>query len=141
MIHSTHKFKADLDALDQIRNLLSVANEEVGLDKKKLYRLLLAVDEIATNIINYGYIEKGNLEGFFDLELNFQGKQFVVTLIDSAAKFDPFLHTTPSKENLELPLEERPIGGLGIMMAQKSVDEYKYEFSDNKNRNVFIVNI
>ena len=141
MIQVTHNFKANLDALEQIRNVLNVANEDIGLSKKKLYKLILAVDEIATNIINHGYIEEGISEGTFDLALEGNDKQLIVSLVDSAIKFDPLQHTVPKDDSLNVPLEERPIGGLGVMIALQSVDEYKYEYIHNKNRNIFIVNL
>ncbi|MFN3380826.1 MAG: hypothetical protein ACK41O_15320, partial [Runella zeae] len=47
----------------------------------------------------------------------------------------------PDQEDFDLPLDERPIGGLGIYLTVNGVSEFKYEYSDNRNRNIFIVDI
>ena len=54
---ATSTFPANLDALDLIgKHILDIA-QTAGLPKKKAYKLRLAVDELATNIIDYGYAE------------------------------------------------------------------------------------
>jgi anti-sigma regulatory factor (Ser/Thr protein kinase) len=61
-----------------------------------------------------------------------------IVLEDTAAPFDPQLLTRP--EQIDLPLAERPIGGLGVFLAMENVDEFRYEYADNHNRNIFVVN-
>jgi serine/threonine-protein kinase RsbW len=133
-------FIASLDSLKLIRDFVSKISESVSLDNKKAYNLNLAIDEIATNIINYGYPLAGKDDGVIDVSVSTDDHSLTVTLIDSGIPFDPLKKITPTEEDLAKPLEEREIGGLGIMIARQSVDEFKYEYSDNKNRNIFIVN-
>lgn len=133
------RYQASLDVLESIRELLTQAGQDVDLSKKKIYGLCLAVDEIATNIIRHGYEEAGITDGAFDVVIRREANEFVVTLVDNGLPFNPLEHLLPTEEDLNAPLETRPIGGLGVMIARQSVDEFKYEFSDNHNKNIFIV--
>ncbi|MCF8369986.1 MAG: ATP-binding protein [Bacteroidales bacterium] len=137
----TITYKATLDVLEPIRELLTQTGQEVGLDKKKTYNLCLAVDEIATNVIRHGYSEAGIKDGEFNLIVAKSDNQLVVTIVDAGTPFNPLEHNVPTAEDLTIPLEERPIGGLGVLIARQSVDEFNYEFSGNRNRNIFIVNL
>ena len=46
-----------------------------------------------------------------------------------------------SLRNLEAPLEERDVGGLGIFLARKNVDEFRYTYTDGRNRNTFVIQL
>lgn len=135
----TYTFDANLEVLEQIRNILDDVGKETGLDNKKSYKLKLAVDEIATNIIKHGYLEAGIDDGKFYLTIDMNDEKVGVTLVDDGVPFNPLEFSTPSEKDLDIPLEERPIGGLGVMIAKQSVDEFLYKFEDGKNKNVFIV--
>lgn len=135
----TITYKASLDVLEPIRKLLTQTAISVGLDKKKTYGLCLAVDEIATNVIRHGYEESGITDGTFKMIIHKKVNELEVILIDNGPPFNPLEHHLPTEEDLNTPLEDRPIGGLGIMMALQNVDEFKYEFSDNHNCNLFVV--
>ncbi|MVN91234.1 ATP-binding protein [Mucilaginibacter aquatilis] len=134
-------FAATLDSLEPIRNFIAEHCVEVNLNKKQTYGLCLAVDEIATNIINYGYPATGASNGQIEVHVqtNFSD-QLKVTLIDTATPFNPLQHLTPEEADLNIPLEERPIGGLGIVLARQSVDDFNYEYKDGSNYNIFVIN-
>ena len=134
-------FDANLDSLSPIREYLTSLGESVGLDKNKTYKLCLAVDEIATNIINYGYGKAGVADGKIDVTAFTENGKLFVFLEDKATPFNPLEHKTPGQEDMNIPLEERPIGGLGIMLAKESVDLYDYKFLNGINRNIFCVNL
>ena len=61
----------------------------------------------------------------------------ILALIDTAAAFDPTKRPMPT--NLDDPLEERGIGGYGIMLVRESVDDWLYERVDNQNCNHFLL--
>ncbi|MBF0338679.1 MAG: ATP-binding protein [Nitrospirae bacterium] len=136
----TKGFPAVLDSLSPIREFVTEEAKEVGLDKKKTYNLALAIDEIAANVINYGYIESG-LEGVIDFEVQSSDNQLMVFMYDDSEPFDPFQREKIEEETLQKPLEDRPIGGLGIFLAINGVDEVKYNRIDNRNRYTFVVTI
>jgi serine/threonine-protein kinase RsbW len=125
-----------LDSTALIRDFVKEAITLAGIEKKRGYRLQLAVDEIATNIVTHGYSENGTagpIEVWGDLD----DENLTITLEDSAVPFDPF--SLPPPDNLEDPLEERPFGGYGVYLTIKNVDKFYYEFVDGHNRNIFVV--
>jgi anti-sigma regulatory factor (Ser/Thr protein kinase) len=119
---------ATLDALEVLTTYILKAAGEAGLDEKSTSRLRLAVDELATNICLHGYaVNTGTLrlQAFIDREsLN-------VEMEDTGPAFDPREAIPP---DLNLPPEDRPIGGLGIYFATRSVDSFAYERVGNLNR-------
>jgi len=125
-----------LDSLTAIREYVKAAAEEAGLDGRRAYRLQLAVDEIATNIVNHGYREAGR-SGEVRVSAETNHDSLTITLEDTAIPFDPRRMKRP--EQIDLPLAERPIGGLGVFLAIESVDEFRHEYVDNMNRNVFVM--
>ena len=60
-----------------------------------------------------------------------------VVLEDSSPAFDPFSRESP--DDLDSPLEERDVGGLGIFLAGANVDEFRYEHVAGRNRNIFVM--
>ena len=128
-----------LDSLGEIAKYVMQAAQIAGLDKKKTYKLRLAVDEVATNIIIHGYEEAG-LKGELDLSADISQSTLTISIEDTGAKYDPYAVNTIEKEDLTKPLEERTIGGLGVYLAIQGVDKYLYERVENRNSNIFIVN-
>ena len=126
---------ADLDSLSVIRQREREAAQEAGLDGEESYRLTLAVDEIATNIITHGYREAG-LQGRLELVADVDERNLTVTLRDTGIAFDPGQAADP---RLEKPVEERDIGGLGIFLTVKNVDEYSYRRIGEENCNIFVM--
>jgi anti-sigma regulatory factor (Ser/Thr protein kinase) len=112
------------------------AAESAGLAKNRVEALKMAVDEYATNIITYGYHDAG-IVGDVHADAQLSDEYLVFSMIDTAAAFDPTLHADPT--NLEDPLEERGIGGYGIMLVRQSVDEWRYERQGNRNCNHFVL--
>jgi anti-sigma regulatory factor (Ser/Thr protein kinase) len=127
-----------LDSLAEVRKYVTAAANAAGLDKKASYRLNLAVDEIATNVIIHGYDEAG-LEGVLDLQAGLDEKALVIYMEDTGAAYNPGLHF--SHNDLDQPAEQRPIGGLGVFLAIQSVDKFLYErISGRRNRHTFMMN-
>jgi anti-sigma regulatory factor (Ser/Thr protein kinase) len=116
---------------------VTAAAAKAGLDKLRAYRLTLAVDEIATNVVVHGYHEAG-LAGDILLHVTCTEESIEVIVEDMGRPYNPLLHKVP--DNLEAQLAERDIGGLGVFMALRSVDEFRYEYADGSNRNIFVMN-
>ncbi|WP_201981931.1 ATP-binding protein [Hymenobacter rubidus] len=131
-------FPGTLDSLEGIRLVVKEQAQQAGLAKKPTYALLLAVDEIATNIITHGYDENGG-SGPVDVLISHADGKLSVTLEDDAVAFDPLKHTLPDEQFFAQPLENRPIGGMGIHLTLNGVDEFKYEYVNHRNRNTFIM--
>ncbi len=112
------------------------AAAEAGLDKQAAYRLALAVDEIATNIVVHGYDEAGR-EGVINAWADIDEQALRISLEDTGVTYDPRQASLPG--DLDVPLEQRTIGGLGLYLAVDGCDELLYERVDDRNRTTFIV--
>lgn len=123
-----------LDALTKIGAFVLEAASMAGLERKLAYRLRLAVDEIATNAVVYGYDRVGE-EGNLVVTAEIGDGELTIILEDTGPPYDPF--DTPSPDDLDEPLESRDIGGLGVFLAVQGVDEFRYEWADGTNRNIF----
>lgn len=127
-----------LESLEQISSYIITAAKKANLDKKATYKLRLAVDEIATNIVIHGYEEAG-IQGNIRCQAELKDKTLTIYLEDTGAEYDSTQKNQP--DDLYKPLEERHIGGLGIYLAINGVDKYIYERLGNVNRNIFTVNL
>jgi anti-sigma regulatory factor (Ser/Thr protein kinase) len=129
----------ELDSLSAIGRYVHEAALAAGLDRAGAYKLRLAVDEIATNVVVHGYQEDG-VSGEVTVSAVIDGRTLIIAVEDTARPFDPTARALPDEEELDRPLEERPIGGLGVLLARESVDDFRYERVDGRNRTVFVVN-
>jgi serine/threonine-protein kinase RsbW len=127
-----------LDSLKSIRDFVVQAAEKAGLDKRAVYRLNLAVDEIATNIILHGY-QEANLEGTVVVSAIEEKGSLRILLEDTGLAYNPpgFI----SSDDLNQPLDQRSEGGLGVYLAQQNVDRFSYERIGERNIHTFIVNL
>jgi anti-sigma regulatory factor (Ser/Thr protein kinase) len=130
---------AQLSSLEEIGKYVVRATTEAKLATKAAYGLRLAVDEIATNIVTHGYEEAG-ISGKVTVSAALSDSSLTVVLEDTGLPFDPLSHPLPSEDELNLPLEERRVGGLGIFLVLKGVDLFRYERAQDQNRNIFVVN-
>jgi anti-sigma regulatory factor (Ser/Thr protein kinase) len=126
----------ELDSLATIRRYVQAAAEQAHLEKQQAYRLGLAVDELATNIVTYGYADSA-ADGMIAVQATIDVRTLKITLEDTAHPFDPTQQDTPA--DLDMPLDERNIGGLGIFLALNGIDDFTYERVDNRNRNTLVV--
>lgn len=126
----------NLNSLNQITEYVIEITKKVGLNEIKSYKLRLAIDEIATNIIIHGYQEAG-LEGNIKLHSEINPNCLTFILEDTGTFYDPTCK--PPQQNFKLPLTQRPLGGLGVHLAINGVDNFIYERKDNINRNILQV--
>jgi|HubBroStandDraft_1064217.scaffolds.fasta_scaffold07695_2 serine/threonine-protein kinase RsbW len=125
------------ESLDAIAAFVEEAAAEAGLTSSAAYKLHLAVDEIATNLIIHGYEEAG-LNGDVWAHSAVDDRTLTLTIEDTAKPYDPRTRAMPV--NLDAPPEEREIGGLGIFLVIRSVDRFDYEYVNGRNRNIFTMN-
>jgi anti-sigma regulatory factor (Ser/Thr protein kinase) len=126
-----------LDSLGSIAQYVMKSAAEAGLEKKAAYRLRLAVDEIATNIIVHGYEEAG-LEGKVHVSAAIDDRSLTICLEDTGTPYDPKLRANP--DDLDRHIEHRQVGGLWVYLALQGVDDFAYEYVGDRNRNMFVVN-
>ncbi|HLA45103.1 MAG TPA: ATP-binding protein, partial [Aggregatilineales bacterium] len=125
-----------LRSIPQVIEYALEAGDRAKLGKRAQNRLRLAVEEFATNIITHGYQEAG-LAGDIVIGADMDEKVLRITLEDTGEPFDP--RQQPPPPDLDRPLDERSIGGMGIYLALQNVDEFDYEYTDGCNRNYIFI--
>jgi anti-sigma regulatory factor (Ser/Thr protein kinase) len=122
-----------LDDLPAIGEFIEEACTQAGVRQELRFDITLAVEEACTNIIEHAY--KGN-GGSFDVRFEVRDSDLVVTLRDHGQPFDP---AAVIKPDFSLPLEERPLGGLGLHLMQKLMDEVRFSFSPKHGNELVMV--
>jgi len=107
--------------LDEIRDLVAQIAREGGFTEKVIYSLQLAADEAASNIIEHAY--EGISDASIDINCDMEGDLFVITMRDTGLSFDP---SKVKKPDLKADLSDRQIGGLGVYLMRKLMDEVSY---------------
>jgi serine/threonine-protein kinase RsbW len=117
-------FPARFEFLDEIREFVSGVAKQGGFSEKDVYAIQLAADEAASNIIEHAYEDVP--DGQITITCEMKGASLVITLRDEGKAFDPSRVKQP---NLKADLSERKIGGLGIYLMRKLMDEVRYQSS------------
>jgi sigma-B regulation protein RsbU (phosphoserine phosphatase) len=119
------------NSLSEIERLTRIADDfgrRHHIDAEALHHLKVALDEILTNIISYGYADDG--EHSIITRLSLEQGQLTVQVEDDGKPFNPLDVPEPDTNQ---SLEERPIGGLGIYLMRKLMDEVEYRRQNDKN--------
>jgi anti-sigma regulatory factor (Ser/Thr protein kinase) len=121
-------FPANFEHLDEIREYVGKRARLAGFAEKDVYSIQLATDEAASNIIEHAYVGISN--GRLKLNCEFQNNRLVITLLDHGKSFDP---STVAAPDVKADLLDRKIGGLGIYLMRKLMDEVHYESKPSGN--------
>jgi serine/threonine-protein kinase RsbW len=103
--------------------------EEEKLSDELTMNINLVLEEALSNIIYYAFSD--NKKHLINILLSVEDKKLTIKITDDGTPFDPTLHKEP---DISLPVEEREIGGLGILLISKIMDTVKY--SRDKNLNI-----
>jgi serine/threonine-protein kinase RsbW len=121
-------YPAKFDFLDEIRDFVAEVARQGGFNDKEVYSLQLAADEAASNIIEHAY--EGIANASIDISCDMQGDAIIITMRDEGTSFDPSQVKQP---NLKAKLSERQIGGLGVYLMRKLMDDVRYESAGKSN--------
>lgn len=127
----THRITraAYLESLDDFRQFLKEhCAAHPGVTDEILYDIQLAVDEACTNIITHGYADMD--PGSIILDFEIDSDKITLSLTDFGHAFEPDNAPVPDPDQ---PIEERELGGFGLFFIQQSVDEMKYQTSEDGN--------
>ena len=123
------RFAAKFEFLDEIREFVGAVARQGGFSDKDVYNIQLATDEAASNMIEHSY--ENIPDGVIDLSCGMDGEQIRIVMVDYGEPFDPSAIPMP---DLKADLSDRKIGGLGIFLMRKLMDEVYYEAkADNSN--------
>lgn len=118
----------DLSELERVSHELEEFGREHGLSATDVSAVNLAVDEILTNIILYAFPRREDHQ--VELRVRLEKDMLTVEFEDSGRPFDPL--SVPEPE-LEAALEDRPVGGLGIHIVRRLMEDMSYRRHDNRN--------
>ena len=88
----------------------------------------LVTEELVVNIADYAYPDGDN--DFLDVEIERDEKHITLRFCDGGVPFNPLEQPSP---DISLPMEQRRIGGLGLLIVIKKMDSVTYEYTDGKN--------
>lgn len=121
--------KSLTDNLDDVIEFVDKELEGCACSAKTLTQINVAVEELFVNIAHYAYGDETGL-ATIRVELSEDRNAVMITFIDSGKPYDPLAKPDP---DTTLSVEERQIGGLGIFMVKKSMDDVIYEYREGKN--------
>jgi anti-sigma regulatory factor (Ser/Thr protein kinase) len=121
-------FQAKFEFLDEIRDFVGNVARQNSFSDKEVYNIQLASDEAASNIIEHAY--EGVTTGRLDIDCHMEGAVIVIVMTDKGKPFDV---STVKEPNLKADLSEREIGGLGVYLMRKLMDDVHYESTANGN--------
>lgn len=126
--------KSSTDNLEKIREFTKSAALNSGFGEDTIGKIILAVDEACTNIIKHAY--KFSPEGIINIVIKFSGSKFSISITDEGEHFDP---TKIPEPDLREYYKQKRVGGLGMFLIKRLMDEVKYStLSGNKNQVVLI---
>ena len=103
--------------------------EQYNCPMKAQMQIDIAIDELFSNIAQYAYTPKTG-KATVRMEVTENPMAVIISFIDNGIPYDPLAKADP---NVSLPADERQIGGLGIFMVKKSMDEINYEYKNGQN--------
>jgi serine/threonine-protein kinase RsbW len=125
---------ANFNNLDEIREFVGEAARRAGFSDKDVYAIQLAADEASSNIIEHAYA--GSTGGKLEVELSVSGNELKIIMRDHGKSFDP---SSVPEPNVKADLSERKIGGLGMYLMRKLMDEVSYESSPESGNTLTMI--
>ncbi len=123
------ELKSDLSELGKLAQIVAEFGQRHHLSSHALFHTNLALEEILTNVISYAYDDSKEHQVIVCLRVE-QG-ELTVEVEDDGRPFNPLEAPEP---DIQKPLEERPLGGLGIHLVRNLMDRLEYRRQDGRNR-------
>jgi len=118
----------NLSEIERLSKAVAEFGKKNNLSSEVIYDVRLALEEVVSNIINYGF--EDNYEHQISIEMNLQGETLTMKIKDDGKPFNPL---EVKSTNLEKPFDEREIGGMGIYIVQQLMDELRYNREKDNN--------
>ena len=120
---------AIIENIEKVTDFVNEELEKLDCSPKAQIQIDVAIDELFGNIAHYAYNPNVGT-ATIRMEVVQDPMAVVLTFIDHGIPYDPLAKEDP---DIKLSAEERKIGGLGIYMVKKSMDEITYEYKDGQN--------
>jgi sigma-B regulation protein RsbU (phosphoserine phosphatase) len=119
---------SDLKEIRDLNNFIKKVCGALSLDEKMTRKIRLAVEEAVVNVMEYAYLE--GKKGDVIVAAKADSNRLKIIITDQGKPFDP---TQKEKADVSLTAEERPIGGLGLLLVRELMDSINYEREGNSN--------
>ena len=132
------KIEAKIENLAEVTSFIETEFESIECKPKVIMQINLAVEEIFVNIAHYAYGKKDSSgrvipdtgTGPVEIIAGLEGENIKLTFIDEGTEYNPLQKEDP---DITLSAEDRGVGGLGIFMVKKTMDEISYTYESGKN--------
>lgn len=121
--------EATIENITQVTAFIDEELDAAGCPLKVRMRIDIAIDELFSNIARYAYTPETGM-ATVQLQLESEPPAATISFIDNGVPYNPLMQAEP---DTSAPLKERRIGGLGIFMVKKSMDDLRYEYTGGKN--------
>ena len=128
MLTETLVIENNVQEVARFSTFIKSATEKLGIEKSLARQLRLAVEEAVVNVIDYAY--PAGKEGDITIKIMSDGHTLRFQIIDAGVLFDP---TMKEKADTTLSVEDRQIGGLGILLVRELMDSINYERIEGTN--------
>ena len=131
----TLKLLAKAEHLPQWMQFIADCAQEHGLPSKRIREIELALEEVLVNVCHYAYPEDtGDVEVTCTVDAQ---QRFIINIVDQGIAFDPLLLEAP---DLTADVDSRQVGGLGVFLVRRLMDDVSYRREDDQNIMKLIVN-
>jgi serine/threonine-protein kinase RsbW len=121
----------DQGGLTELAERISELGRAKGWSPRCMYQLSLALDELISNTLRYGYEHPGRHR--IQVSLSIQGRRLHVVIQDNAIRFNPFSEAPAPELNTPLLERQRCIGGMGVHLVKKVMDRVEYAWEQGGN--------
>lgn len=122
------ELKNDLSELERLCRTCEEIGQDINISDRTIFEMNLALDELFTNIISYGFND--NQEHTIKMSITVEGDQLQMRIEDDGVPFNPLESKAPE---FQCGIEECKIGGLGIHLIRKLMDDVHYKRVADKN--------
>lgn len=122
------ELKNDQSELERLCHNCEEIGQSIGISDKSMFEMNLALDELFTNIISYGF--QDCQEHIIKVSITVEGDQLQMRIEDDGVPFNPLDSETP---DIQCGIEDCKIGGLGIHLIKKLMDDIQYQRVADKN--------
>ena len=123
------QIEAIKDNLDDVLVFIDSELEKIDCPMKIQMQIDLSVEEIFINIASYAYYPKTGMD-YIEFESENDGSSILISFTDEGIPYNPLKKEDP---DITLTSDERQVGGLGIFLVKKNMDEVYYKYEDGKN--------
>jgi anti-sigma regulatory factor (Ser/Thr protein kinase) len=135
VVRESRTFPARRDALPRVGAFLAEVCEAAGVARATCLRVTLLVEELFTNTVVHGH--RGDSDAPVCLQCEAAPDRFALVYEDTAPAFDPFAHV--ALPDVAAGVEERPIGGLGVLLVSAMAQQVEYRRDGDRNRISLVV--